>query len=126
MSGMMHIEAAMNPVTGREPGTENSGVINLTANESGREFMVLAAATFNLPPGNQCVIGETVFYFHSLGATFQVSVSGADRLQGLTNNEDGTFISNETTTMNFNLYQYAEFRYVASGKWALIGAFSAI
>lgn len=112
---------------GRTPIETDSGLVTPTAAESGKYYRLTkseAAPTFGLPPSAGCTIGLTVFYAQGTGAAgWNIAADGTDEIEALVWTDDNFSPNLGTTANNIIQYSFAEIRYVAAGRWALIGAF---
>lgn len=108
--------------------TDSSASVSPAATDSSTYYRLSnASPTFNLPASAGCTIGTTIFWVQSVGGTLTIDPNGTDEVEGFsytTGNITANAPYSSSATFTLPRYVYAEFRYVASGKWALIGAWA--
>lgn len=111
--------------------TSSDASTSPSASDSGKYYRLSnATPTFNLPASAGCTVGTTVFWVTATGGQLTVESNGTDVVEGVAHDpSDYTVLPASYSTTDpilLSRYVYGEFRYVASGTWALIGTWSQI
>lgn len=107
-----------------------SATTSPTAADSGTYYRLShASPVFNLPASAGCTVGVTVFWVQTIGTNnLGITANGSDDIEGMFYEEGDftTLTGSETSSTSIERMALAELRYVASGKWAMIGAWGII